>query len=89
MRDDKNHKKNWVELREEEKFLHYEEIQQVLKELQSDFLGGQADAGQVEALTAPENLAKKAKQLQKVCYFLKYRPFFKKVAENTFLEGLF
>ena len=63
---EKSLKKDWVELREEDKFLHYEEIQQVLQELMKDFLGGQANLNKVEEATPPSMLIKKAKQLQKV-----------------------
>jgi len=47
--------------------LHYEEIQQVLKTLLYDFLGDQTDPNKVEEVTHTSEMAKKAKQLQKVC----------------------
>lgn len=69
---EKSLKKDWVELREEDKFLHYEEIQQVLKTLLHDFLGDQTDPNKVEEVTHTSEMVKKAKQLQKFLILLFY-----------------
>lgn len=65
---------NWVELREEERFLHYEEIQQVLKVLLNEFLEGEKDPLQVlEVVSKSVNkIVEKAKQLQKFLILLFY-----------------
>jgi hypothetical protein len=61
---------NWVDLREENKFLHYEEIQQVLKALLIDFLEGETDPNMVHPKA--KSLVSKAKQLQKFLVLLFY-----------------
>ena len=59
---------NWVELREDNKYLHYEEVQQVLKTLMDNFLKGCKDPAQ--AIKQP--LLLKAKQLQRFLILLFY-----------------
>jgi hypothetical protein len=58
-------------LRENNKFLHYEEIQQVLKSLLDDFLEGHKDSTAVEINTKLPPLTK-AKQLQRFLTLLFY-----------------
>lgn len=60
-----------MELKESNKFLHYEKIQQVLKSLMEDFLEGQKDPVLVENNTKLPLLTK-AKQLQKFLILLFY-----------------
>jgi hypothetical protein len=62
---------NWVELREGDRFLHYEEIQQVLKSLMDEFLEGQKDPKRVKD-TTESPLLLKAKQLQRFLILLFY-----------------
>jgi hypothetical protein len=62
---------NWAELRENDKYLHYEEIQQVLKSLMDDFLEKQKDFRMVRKTTKLP-LLQKAKQLQKFLVLLFY-----------------
>ena len=57
--------KNWVEMREEKRYLHYEEIQQVLKELMNEFLENK------EAENVPIDLLH-AKRLQSFLILLFY-----------------
>ncbi len=59
-----------MELREDNKFLHYEEIQQVLKSLLDDFLDDEKDPSQVSIKA--ESMVEKAKQLQKFLVLLFY-----------------
>lgn len=47
----KESKKDWVELREVGRFLHFEEVQQVLKQLQIEFMGNEKDITMVEKNT--------------------------------------
>lgn len=61
---------DWVQLREENKFLHYEEIQQVLKALLVDFLDGEVDPNSVYAKS--KSVVEKAKQLQRFLVLLFY-----------------
>lgn len=69
---EKASKKNWVELREEGRFLHFEEIQQVLKQLLIEFMGGNKDANMVAKNTPRKHMHKKAKQLQKFLILMLY-----------------
>ena len=62
---------NWVKLREQDRFLHYEEIQQVVKELMNEFLEGEKDPLKVSMITKC-SLTKKAVQLQKFLVLLFY-----------------
>jgi hypothetical protein len=79
-------KKDWVEMHEVDKFLHYEEIQQVLKELLDDFLDGQTDPNKVKTETQPSFMLKKAKQLQKVlCVFISIGVYKKNTSHNFFI----
>lgn len=57
---------NWVELKEDDRFLHYEEIQQVLKQLMNDFLEGERYPSKVFPSSD------KATQLQKFLTLLFY-----------------
>jgi hypothetical protein len=62
---------NWVELRENDRYLHFEEVQQVLKTLMDEFLEGQKDFTMMQqATTSP--LLLKAKQLQRFLLLLFY-----------------
>lgn len=64
---------NWVELREEKKFLHYEEVQQVLKLLLDEFLEGEKDPTLVASKSQSSSLLLlKAKQLQRFLVLLFY-----------------
>ena len=69
---EKESKKDWVELREEGRFLHFEEVQQVLKQLQVEFMGDEKDVTMVEKNTPKKDACKKAKQLQKFLILLMY-----------------
>jgi hypothetical protein len=60
-----------VELREDDRFLHYEEVQQVLKSLMDEFLEGEKDLKAVKAATKSPLLLK-AKQLQRFLILLFY-----------------
>lgn len=62
---------NWVEMREKDRYLHFEEVQQVLKTLMEEFLEGQKDPSQVMS-TTKEPLLIKAKQLQRFLILLFY-----------------
>lgn len=62
---------NWVELREDNRFLHYEEVQQVLKALREEFLEGKKDPHLVKE-EGSKDLVAKAKQLQKFLILLFY-----------------
>ena len=69
---EKESKKDWVELREEGRFLHFEEVQQVLKQLQVEFMGNEKDITMIEKNTPKKDMYKKAKQLQKFLILLMY-----------------